>query len=194
MRVLRIIAAISLSALAFAASAEPITLRPADPQPEAAALAPGLAVYYAYPPEVGSLREAADWLERGAEPGPPLSGLRYRDTLEGEPTLTSRQATRVAAAISGYVRLERAGPMKVEFFSNDGLLVTLGGSVISKHDGRHPCESNGYHDVVVPEPGWYEIDLVYFQRLGTACLMMKWDGQSEKLGWAPDDIFARRAD
>ena len=194
MRLNRIFAAAAFAALAHGAAAEPITLRPANPQPDAGALAPGLSVRYAYPPEVRFLREAEDWLESGAEPGPPLAGLRYRETMQGEPTLTARQATRVAAAISGFVRFERAGPHKVEFYSNDGLQVSIGGSVISKHDGRHPCESDGYHDVIVPEPGWYEIDLLYFQRLGGACLMMKWAAGDEKLGWAPDEAFARRAD
>lgn len=188
------LAAGALAAFAFAAAAEPVTLRPADPQPDEPALLPGLSVRYAYPPEVRFLREAEEWLESGSEPGPPLSGLRHRETLEGEPTLTSGQATRIAAAISGFVRFERSGPHKVEFFSNDGLQVSIGGSVISKHDGRHPCESDGFHDVIVPEPGWYEIDLLYFQRLGGACLMMKWAAGDEKLGWAPDEAFARRAD
>lgn len=194
MRLIRIVSAAVLAVFAFGASAGPVTLRPADPQPEEGALLPGLSVRYAYPPEVRFLREAEEWLESGSEPGAPLTGLRHRETMEGEPTLTARQATRVAAAISGFVRFEQAGPHRVEFFSNDGLQVSIGGSVISKHDGRHPCESDGYHDVIVPEPGWYEIDLLYFQRLGGACLMMKWAAGDEKLGWAPDEAFARRAD
>ncbi|WP_340107910.1 hypothetical protein [Pikeienuella sp. HZG-20] len=177
------------AALCLPASGETLGLSPADPQPDAAALTQGLAVSYAYPPEVGSLQQAKDWLD-DARPGPPLSGLRYIDTAKGEVALTSRQETRVVAEISGYVRFERAGAHKIEFYSNDGLLVEIGGREVSRYDGRHPCESGGYQDVTVPEPGWYEIKALYFQRLGTSCLLMKWDADSGKPGWAADEAFA----
>lgn len=184
--------ALVAAAAAFAAEADTIRLAPADPQPEG--LLPGLSVRYAYPPEVKSLDEARHWLDAGAEPGPPLSGLRYKETAEGEPTLTAAQATRVAAEITGFVRFDTAGPARVEFFSNDGLLVELGGVRVSKHDGRHPCESEGFHDVEIPAAGWYPIRLTWFQRLGGACLMMKDGGPEGKLGWAKDDRFGRLPD
>lgn len=168
-----------------------LRLTPANPQPDASELTQGLAVQYAYPPEVKTLREAEHWLG-GKRPGEPLTGLYYIETLEGENALTSRQATRVVAEITGYVHFPKAGAQKLEFYSNDGLRVTLGGQEVSVHDGRHPCESPGYQDVDVPEPGWYEIHMLYFQRLNTSCLLMKWDVDSEKLGWAPDEAFAYR--
>ncbi|MFN3260358.1 MAG: hypothetical protein ACE37J_07345 [Pikeienuella sp.] len=194
MRFQEVSAAAALALFAAAAWAEPIALRPADPQPEAGALLPGLSVRYAYPHSVRSLREAREWLESGSEQGEPLPNLRHRDSMEGDPTLTAKQPMRVAAAISGYVRFERPGPQQVEFLSNDGLEVSIGGAVVSKHDGVHPCETNGVVDVLVPEPGWYEIELTYFQWKGTSCLLMRWGAEGEKLGWAPDEAFARRAD
>lgn len=96
------------AAMTVQAGAEVITLTPADPQPDPATLTEGLAVKYAYPPEVKSLRDAEHWLEN-AEPGEPLSGLKYIDTAEGEMTLTSTQATRVAAEITGFVHFSRPG-------------------------------------------------------------------------------------
>lgn len=184
-------AAALFAALCLPASGEPLSLAPADPQPDAAALTQGLAVRYAYPPEVGSLQQATDWLD-DARPGPPLSGLHYVDTAKGEVALTSRQETRVVADIAGYVRFERAGAHKIEFYSNDGLSVEIGGREVARHDGRHPCEGGGYQDVMVPAPGWYEIKALYFQRLGSSCLLMKWDGDSEKPDWAADEAFAYR--
>ncbi len=188
-----LILAAALAGLAVPSAAETIRLTPASPQPDAAALKPGLSVRYAYPPEVKDLREARHWLDEGAEPGEPLPNLRFKETMEGEPTLTAAQATRVAAEITGFVRFDSAGPMRVEFLSNDGLLVELGGQRISKHDGRHPCESDGYYDVEAPEPGWYEIRLTYFQRLGGACLLMRDGGPEGKLGWVADERFGHMA-
>lgn len=174
---------------AGSSAAEVITLSPADPQPDEAALAQGLAVKYAYPPEVRTLRDAEHWLDSDAKDGPPLTGLKYRDTLEGEETLTSGQATRVAAEISGYVKFSRPGPHKIEFFSNDGVRAFIGGEQVAEYDGRHPCEGGGFQEVNAPEAGWYEIKVIYFQRLSTACLLMKWDDLGDKPAWAKDEAF-----
>lgn len=177
------------AAMTVQAGAEVITLTPADPQPDPATLTEGLAVKYAYPPEVKSLRDAEHWLEN-AEPGEPLSGLKYIDTAEGEMTLTSTQATRVAAEITGFVHFSRPGPHKIDFYSNDGVQAWIGGEEVAKYDGRHPCEPAGFQDVNAPEAGWYELKIVYFQRLGSSCLLMKWDDLSEKPGWAKNEAFA----
>lgn len=77
-------------------------------------------------------------------------------------------------------------------FSNDGVSAELGGQEVAWYDGRHPCNSAGYQDVSVPEPGWYELKIIYFQRLETACLLMKWDGGEGGMAWAQDDVFAYR--
>lgn len=180
----------ALAASSVAVAAQGLTLTPADPQPDPAALKPGLAVAYAYPPEVTSLREAREWLEAGAEPGPPLIGFDYPDTLEGEKALTSTNATRVAARITGYIRFDAPGTYDLDFESNDGLSVTIGGQEVSRYDGRHPCESGGASTVTAPEAGWYELEAIYFQRLSTSCLLMKWGEAGADLGWTPNDAFA----
>ncbi|MEO0363188.1 MAG: PA14 domain-containing protein [Pseudomonadota bacterium] len=171
------------------AAAQPLSLSPADPQPDEATLKPGLAVDYAFPPEVLSLRDAEYWLGEQTKPGEPLIGFDYPDTDEGDPTLTSGVATRVAARITGYVKFDAAGTYDLEFEANDGLAVTIGGQEVSRYDGRHPCESTGASTVSVPEAGWYEIEAIYFQRLSTSCLLMKWGEPGTDLGWTPNEAF-----
>ncbi|MEM7546808.1 MAG: PA14 domain-containing protein [Pseudomonadota bacterium] len=184
--------AATLCFLPYSAVAQAITLTPADPQPTEAELAPGLAVKYAYPGDVKSLQDAKSWLDYGTEDGEPLVGFDYPDTLEGEMALTSRQSIQVVAAISGYIKFDAPGQYQLEFQSNDGLSVEIGGEEVSRYDGRHPCEAAGFQDVEVPEAGWYELEALYFQRVGTACLLMQWGTADSGLDWTPNEAFAHR--
>ena len=170
------------------ALAAPVTLTPADPQPDAADLTPGLAVSYAYPKDVRTLEDASDALRKGRE-GPPLKGLSYEDNAEGDLTLTSRSAQKVAAAISGYIRFDAPGTYEIDFFSNDGIMASIGGQPVALYDEVHACEPAGVQEVVVPEAGWYALEATYFQRKGTACLMMDWNVDG-RMAPVPDSAFA----
>jgi hypothetical protein len=175
-------------ALATPAFAQSVTLAPADPQPAAGDLTPGLAISYAYPKDVRLLEDAAAALEDG-EKGMPIKGLSYSDNTEGDLTLTSKKATKVAAAISGFIRFDAAGTFEVEMISNDGLVASIGGQQVGLYDGVHACEPAGIQEVVVPEAAWYPIEITYFQRKGSACLEMDWNVDG-RMGPVPDAVFA----
>ncbi|MBY5935329.1 hypothetical protein KUV51_20145 [Tateyamaria omphalii] len=179
-------AALAVTALvwATAALAAPLKLTPANPQPSG--LKPGLAVKYAYPPDVKSLNQAIRALKRG-EAGPALAGLDYRDTADGDNTLTSKRAHYVAAAISGYVKFDAPGTYAIDFLTNDGLDAKVGGQTVGYFDGRQKCFETRAVQVEVPEAGWYPVDITYFQRVGTACLHMR-AGQGAP-DWMPDAAF-----
>ena len=163
--------------------AAPLKLEPADPQP--ADLKPGLAVSYAAA-SVRSLAEAAEYIDE-ASPGLPLSGLDYRDTADGDPTLTFAKAHKVVADISGYVRFDEPGVYLIDFLSNDGLMVEIGGQEVVFFDGVHACEESDVAEVSVPEAGWYALKALYFQRKGSACLHMR-AGMDEP-DWMPNEAF-----
>lgn len=171
------------------ASAGPIKLTPADPQPAADALAEGLAVAYAFPPDVKSLRDAA-YFAKEAKPGEPLIGFDYIDTEEGEPTLTSGQAIQVVAKITGFLKFDTPGVYELDFISNDGLKVDIGGQEVTVFDGRHPCENAGVVQVEAPVAGWYPLEALYFQRVGTACLLAEWTPPGGELDWIPNENTA----
>lgn len=166
----------------------PITLSPADPQPSAGSLSAGLAVSYAYPSDVRTLEDATNALRKGKK-GPPLKGLSYIDNSEGDDTLTSRSSKKVAAGISGYIKFEKAGTFEVDVLSNDGIALSIGGQPVALYDEIHACEPAGVQEVVVPQAGWYAIEATYFQRKGTACLMMDWN-VGGSMGPVPDSAFA----
>lgn len=155
---------------ASASFAGTLDLTPANPQPTN--LNQGLAVSYAYPADVKKLSQAAKYA-KGAKPGTPLAGMDYIDTADGDKTLTSDKAHHVVADISGYVRFDEAGTYTIDFLSNDGLQVTIGGQEVAFFDGRHPCEASDPATVNVPSAGWYALSALYFQRAGSACLHMR---------------------
>ena len=166
-------------------------LAPASPQP--AGLRPGLSVTYAYPEtDIKTLSDARKALSAGAKGGRPLSGLDYRDTNEGDATLTSDRALNVAARITGFVRFDAAGSYEIEFLTNDGIDAKIGGQPVGYFDGRQTCDTTRVAEVEVPEAGWYPVDILYFQRLGTACLHMRWGPAGGKRSWTPDSAFGRK--
>lgn len=172
------------------ALAAPLKLKPADPQPNAPKK--GLSVSYAYPDEdIKTLADASAALKASARPGKALSGLDYRDTNEGDKTLTSERAMNVAARITGFVRFDAPGVYEIEFLTNDGLRARIGGQVVGLFDGRQSCDTTPIVEVEVPVAGWYPLDATYFQRLGTACLHMRWAAAGSKLKWTPDAAFGR---
>ena len=176
-----VLAALSFASAAFAA---PIKLTPASPQPSG--LKQGLAVEYAFPPDVKTIKQAEKAL-RKAKKGAPLAGLDYRDTEDGMDTLTSGKAHHVAARITGYVRFDAPGVYIVDMVSNDGVKLELSGKEVVYFDDRHPCEPSFAAEVEVPQAGWYDLEAVYFQRTGTACLHMRAGIGKQK--WMENESF-----
>lgn len=184
-RLVMIAAAAILSASVGAA--ESVTLTPADPQPKG--LSEGLYVEYGYPGgKIRSLSDASSALKKGRK-GRPLTGLNYADTNEGDLVLTSRREYQVAAAISGYVRFDAPGSYDIDFLTNDGLKVTLGGQPVAKYDGIHACSSTRITNVTVPKAGWYALEMTYFQKQGTSCLQMRMAPHGSKVKQVADSIF-----
>lgn len=172
---------------ATALGAAPLKLQPANPQPSG--VKPGLSVRYAYPQDVKNLSEASSALKISSEAGRPLSGLDHRDTNEGDNTLTSNRAMQVVASIKGYVRFDKPGIHSIDFLTNDGLRARIGGQVVGEFNGRQSCDTTILSEVEVPVAGWYDVDILYFQRLGTACLHMRMGSEGKRPRWMPDSAF-----
>lgn len=179
--------ALAVPHLAFA---QPITLQPASPQPSAGALAQGLAVTYAViPSNVRTVKLAKNSLKKRGEPGRPIAGLTYEDTDVGDKVLTSERREKVAAEITGYIHFKAAGTYMLDFLANDGLQIAIGGQEVGFYDGVHPCGYVGEIEVNIPSAGYYPVEATYFQRKGTACLMMEWGPDSDGLEMVTSDVF-----
>ncbi|MEM6891112.1 MAG: PA14 domain-containing protein [Pseudomonadota bacterium] len=184
---------LALSMIGFAplaATAEVLTLSPADPQPNSGALTQGLAVNYAkLPKNARELAVAKRALAKNGEPGAPIAGLTYDDTAEGAKVLTSDRFELLGADISGYVKFDKPGTYVLDFLTNDGLEIFIGGQQVGLYDGIHACGYAGEVQVSVPKAGYYPLEATYFQRKGTACLMMEWGSDPDSLEFVTSDAF-----
>jgi hypothetical protein len=191
MEMYRIAGVAALVALcAGAVVAGPLKLKPANPQPDS--VSDGLAVDYAFPDDVKSLRDAYIALGIGAQPGEPLVDLDYLSS-ESEPyALTSGQEARVAARIKGYLRFDAPGTYTLDIYSNDGLELSIGGREVAKVDEKRGCDPIGAVEVSVPDAGWYELEALYWQRKGGSCLIMEWAEEGGELKTVPAKAFGHQ--
>ena len=167
-----------------------ISLQPASSQPSKGELSQGLSVKYAViSSKVRTLEEAKTSLKKHGKRGLPIVGLAYEDTEEGEQVLTSELSEQVAADISGYIQFKSAGNYTLDFLANDGLQIEIGGHEVGYYDGIHPCGYVGEIEVNIPSADYYPVHATYFQRKGTACLMMEWGPDCDGLELTTNDVF-----
>ncbi|MCX8227552.1 MAG: hypothetical protein OTI35_15875 [Sulfitobacter sp.] len=187
----RIVGLAALVALcAGAVVASPLKLKLADPQPES--VSAGLAVDYAFPNDVNSLRDAYVALGMGAKPGKPLVDLNYLSSQSEPSALTSGQETKVAARIKVYVRFDAPGIYTLETYSNDGVEISIGGHEVAKVDQKRGCDPIGAVEVSVPAAGWYDLEALYWQRKGGSCLIMEWAEEGGELKTVPAAAFGHK--
>jgi hypothetical protein len=58
--------------------------------------------------------------------------------------------------------------------SNDGVRVTLGGTVVIEDPDVHADQFSENAEINVAEPGWYELAITYFERENTSTLKLYW--------------------
>jgi len=178
----------AIAAVAPLAGADTITgLKPAEPQPTAQQVVPGLAVQYTY-----TIVNHVDELKgRKFEAGPPLAHLEWK--MGTSLVLTSKAREGVGAMITGFLLFEKAGAYGFEVTSNDGVRVEIGGKLIHEDPGVHSDTTSDKIDVKIDRPGWYPLNLVYFQKRYSATLVVRWIGPGErgKLVPIPARVLAR---
>lgn len=144
-------------------------LQPVATAPTDANSAPGLAVEYLRV----KVRHVDEVVQAGlGSPGEPLPALDY-NSGDGE-VLTSGRSDEVGAHIRGLINFPQAGTYIMTIQSNDGVRLKLNDRVIIEDPDVHSDQYSEYVDVVIAEPGWYDLYLVYFERKGTSTLELYW--------------------
>lgn len=165
-------------------------LAPLAEQPNAAALQPGLAVTYYYNifNFVGEIPEFAR--SGDGEAGDPIRALDYN--VGSGKVLTSRHNDGVGAQIRGLVNFSEAGTYHLAVRSNDGVELSIGGRTIVSDPTVHTDRFSELIPVEIVEPGWYPLDLLYFEKRNTSTLELYWSrpGEDEGLEFVPAEAFA----
>lgn len=148
------------------------SVAPADPQPDAAALKDGLAVRY-YFSRFTHIDNLAAWInsDDGIE-GTPLPNLDYQ--MGAGNVLTTTSADLVGAHITGFIQFAEPGTYTLKVTSNDGVRVTLSGEMIFEDPEIHADTASPPLVVDIGEPGWYPLDILYYEKKGTAALKLHW--------------------
>lgn len=166
----------------FAQDEKAITITdavPVSPQPKPETIAPGLAVDYLYQ-KFYTLDEIydADVDPTPGEPIPNLDQVTETDPASGEDkmvkVLTSDQRMLVGAFIRGLIHFEESGNYLLRVNSNDGVRVWVGGVMIWEDPEVHFDRMSPPLEMVIQEPGWYELKIDYYQKKGTAALQVLW--------------------
>ena len=174
MRSLRGVAVISLclTSLVMPARGQE-TGRPASPQPDAGSLEAGLAVEYYYNARTRHVSDVVYRVQGGpGEPGDPLPKLDYRTGEEN--VLTSRERNFVMAHIEGLIHLEEPGVYTFSVLSNDGVSISVGGTRILLDPDVHFDRWAEPVKFKVDRPGWFPIEVFYFERKSTSTLRLVW--------------------
>ena len=151
------------------AGAETLTgLKAAEPQPSAGQLAPGLAVGYVY----GRFNHINEFMNMKFEPGRPLPHLDWR--MGDGAVLTTPARDQVGALITGFIRFEKPGTYGFDVTSNDGVRVDIGGKLLYEDPSVHSDDTSDRIDVKVEQPGWYPVKILYYEKKGTATLVLRW--------------------
>ncbi len=182
-----VVSLMMVAGLPGAASAETIEgVMPLSPQPAGNALSAGIAVEYAqgFVRHVDQLRQVYGW-----KAGKPLVQIDY-NTGNGK-VLTSDRTQGVGAKLKGLIKLDRTGDYQFAIQSNDGVRMFLDGKMIIDDPGVHYDQFSPNVTVPVATPGWYAMDIIYFQRKGTATLELYWQPPgAESFEFVPAEAFA----
>lgn len=150
---------------------------PATPQPAASDLREGLAVDYYYG-TFNHIRDLEGFMDyKPGKAGTPIRTLSH--DMDAGTVLTSEAADFVGAHITGYLRLDATGTYRFQITNNDGVRVHLGGARIHDDPGTGPARTSDPIPVEVTEPGWYALEIWYFEKRGTAVLEIVWSPPGE---------------
>ncbi len=80
---------------------------------------------------------------------------------------------------TGFVRFPKEGEWKVAMKSNDGIRVFLDGKLAIEDPAVHGDRMSKPISVTVPAAGLVPMEFFYFQKKGSACLQLHWQGPGE---------------
>jgi hypothetical protein len=88
--------------------------------------------------------------------------------------LTSGKEDLVGAYISGYLQFETPGDYRFQVTNNDGVSIHLGGALLYDDPKVGAERTSEPIPIEISAPGWYALEIWYFEKKGTATLDVLW--------------------
>lgn len=104
--------------------------------------------------------------------GSPIAMLNHQ--FGREEIFDSGASRGVAVRMTGLIRLARPGLYGFQALANDGIRITLAGRLMLEDPSQHGDRLTPEARVAVTEPGWFPLQIEYFQRKGTAAIALYW--------------------
>ncbi len=168
-----------------------LELPPHRDQPLAESLQPGLKIIYFYPFVGRHIDElpTGETAARIGRKGEPIAILNHK--FGNQAVFDSRQNRFIGMQISGLIRFGEVGSYAFQAQSNDGIRVRVGDLTVVDDPGVHIDKFSDQVAVEIRTPGWYPLQIQYFQRKKTATIELYWKepGKSD-FAVIPAEAFA----
>jgi len=149
---------------------------------DTATLKPGLAVLYFYKFWARHLDDlpTGDFAIMVGKPGDPIPYLNHK--FGKEEVFGSGESRGVGIQMDGYIKLSHTGEYWFKAFANDGIRVIVNEQLVVDDPEWHE-DGDRYSNplnITLSETGWYPLRVRYFQRKGTATLILYWKRPGDK--------------
>ncbi len=157
----------------------------ADMKPSAISqdkLQPGLSVLYIHNFRYRHLDKLpfGKKLKRKGKPGKPIPYLNH--SFGKDEVFDSGVTRLIGLHMTGYIHLEKPGEYRFKSFVNDGIRVFISEQLIVDEPEWDP-DGDRYTEigkVSIAEAGWYPLLIRYYQRKGTATIILYWQKPGDK--------------
>lgn len=157
------------------------------PKPLDAELSPGLSVLYVYSKirHIDQMPSDRRFKKKG-KPGPPIKMINHK--FGNGNVFDSGQSQGVLMSMNGYLKCPEPGIYTLQAISNDGIRIFVGEKMVLEDPDVHSDRASEPGNVEIASPGWYPLKIKYFQRKGTATLILIWKkpGDAEFKPIAPE--------
>jgi hypothetical protein len=110
---------------------------------------------------------------RDSKPGDPILFINHQFGKK-RPIFGSGTNRGVGVKMTGFIRLSKSGKTQFMAKSNDGIRVFVCNRQIIDDPTVHGDRFTQAGGVSISEPGWYPLQIFYYQRKGSAALELHW--------------------
>ena len=157
---------------------------------EQSQLQPGLSVVYIFKKyrNVDQIPTGEAALRMGRR-GEPVTMLNHQSGKE-EFVFASGRSRGVAMVMDGFLNLEKEGTYRWQALANDGIRMFIDNKMIFEDPKVHPDRLTPAGTLEVAKAGHYPVQIIYFQRKGTAALKLYWQPPgAEQFSLVPAEVY-----